>query len=191
VGVLHPERLYTACLALAGDLATFRDKRRPPLFQPYNHDELALTFRPVIEDLRQSLSMVMEQTAIPIELQDRKYGVRVAIIADVELQRNASFVLAVNAQIPGEVLRSRFPTQVKIGPVERIRDLVNLQLPGVILRPLPVAPRQIPYHAGFNYFELETRNNELWKQLESSGGMAMHIAGDFPGLELEFWAIRA
>mgnify|MGYP000844733618 FL=1 len=191
VSVLHPERLYTACLGLAGDLATFRDKRRPPLFQPYNHDELALTFRPVIEDLRQSLSMVMEQTAIPIDLQDRQYGVRVAIIADVELQRNANFVLAVNAQIPGEVLRSRFPTQVKIGPVERIRDLVNLQLPGVVLRPLPVAPRQIPYHAGFNYFELDTRNNELWKQLETSGGMAMHIAGDFPGLELEFWAIRA
>jgi type VI secretion system protein ImpJ len=54
-----------------------------------------------------------------------------------------------------------------------------------------VAPRQIPYHAGFNYFELDTRNNELWKQLEASGGLAMHIAGEFPGLELEFWAIRA
>ena len=97
-----------------------------------------------MDDLRQSLSMVMEQTAIPIELQDRKYGVRVAIIPDVELQRTAKFVLAVEAQMPGEALRARFPTQVKIGPVERIRDLVNLQLPGVTLRPLPVAPRQIP-----------------------------------------------
>jgi type VI secretion system protein ImpJ len=188
--VLHPETLYAACLGLAGDLATFRDKRRPPAFPEYLHDDLARCFRAVIEDLRQSLSMVMEQTAVPIELQDRKYGIRVAIIADTELQRNASFVLAVAAQLPGEALRARFPTQVKIGPVERIRDLVNLQLPGVTLRPLPVAPRQIPYHAGFNYFELDTRNNELWKQLESSGGLAMHIAGEFPGLELEFWAIR-
>ena len=191
VSVLHPERLYSACLALAGDLSTFRERRRPSAYPEYDHDDLARTFRPVIDDLRQSLSMVMEQTAIPIELQDRKYGVRVAIISDVELQRSAQFVLAVAAQMPGEALRGRFPTQVKIGPVERIRDLVNLQLPGVTLRPLPVAPRQIPYHAGFNYFELETRNNELWKQLESSGGMAMHIAGEFPGLELEFWAIRA
>ena len=189
--VLHPETLYAACLSLAGDLATFRDKRRPPAFPEYLHDDLARCFRPVVEDLRQSLSMVMEQTAIPIELQDRKYGIRVAIIADVELQRNASFVLAVASQLPGEALRARFPTQVKIGPAERIRDLVNLQLPGVALRPLPVAPRQIPYHAGFNYFELETRGNDLWKQLETSGGLAMHIAGDFPGLELEFWAIRA
>lgn len=191
VSLLHPERLYSACLTLAGDLSTFRERRRPTLYPEYQHDDLARTFKPLIDDLRQSLSMVMEQTALPIELQDRKYGIRVALIPDVELQRNAQFVLAVAAQMPGEALRGRFPTQVKIGPAERIRDLVNLQLPGVTLRPLPVAPRQIPYHAGFNYFELETRNNELWKQLETSGGLAMHIAGDFPGLELEFWAIRA
>jgi type VI secretion system protein ImpJ len=190
VSLLHPERLYAACLMLAGDLATFRDRRRPAQYGEYRHDDLARSFRPVIDDLRQSLSMVLEQTAIPIELQDRKYGVRVALIPDVELQRNASFVLAVTAQMPGEALRARFPTQVKIGPAERIRDLVNLQLPGVALKPLPVAPRQIPYHAGFNYFELETRGSEMWRQLESSGGLAMHIAGDFPGLELEFWAIR-
>lgn len=191
VSVLHPERLYSECLTVAGDLATFRDSRRPAAYADYVHDDLAATFRPVIDDLRQSLSMVMEQTAIPIELQDRAYGVRVALIPDVGLQRTATFVLAVSAQLPGDALRARFPTQVKIGPVERIRDLVNLQLPGVTLRPLPVAPRQIPYHAGHNYFELETRGNELWKQLESSGGLAMHIAGEFPGLELEFWAIRA
>jgi type VI secretion system protein ImpJ len=191
VSVLHPERLYSECLSLAGDLATFRDSRRPANYADYLHDDLAATFRPVIDDLRQSLSMVMEQTAIPIELQDRAYGVRVALIPDVGLQRTATFVLAVSAQLPGDALRARFPTQVKIGPVERIRDLVNLQLPGVSLRPLPVAPRQIPYHAGHNYFELETRGNELWKQLETSGGLAMHIAGEFPGLELEFWAIRA
>ncbi len=188
--VLHPERLYDLCLGLAGELATFRDPRRPVAYPEYRHDDLATCFRAVMTDLRQSLSMVLEQTALPIDLQDRKHGVRVAIIADVELQRTASFVLAVNAHMPGDALRARFPTQVKIGPAERIRDLVNLQLPGVTLRALPVAPRQIPYHAGFTYFELETRGNELWKQLETSGGLAMHIAGDFPGLALEFWAIR-
>ncbi len=82
-----------------------------------------------------------------------------------------------------------FPAQVKIGSVEHIRNLVNSALPGIPLNSLPVAPRQIPFHAGFNYFELE-RGSEMWKQLERSGGLAMHIAGDFPGLELEFWAIR-
>lgn len=189
--ILSPKEFYFGAVSLAGDLATFGERRRPADLPAYLHDDPARCFKPLMDSLRQSLSMVMEQTAIPIELQDRKYGIRVALIADVELQRSAQFVLAVAAQLPGDALRARFPTQVKIGTVERIRDLVNLQLPGVALRPLPVAPRQIPYHAGYNYFELETRGNEMWKQLENSGGLAMHIAGDFPGLELEFWAVRS
>jgi type VI secretion system protein ImpJ len=191
LAVLHPERLYDLMLGLAGELSTFREARRPVAYPAYRHDDLAPCFRAVMADLRQSLSMVLEQTAIPIDLQDRKHGVRVAVIADVQLQRSASFVLAVSAQMPDAALRARFPTQVKIGPAERLRDLVQLQLPGITLHALPVAPRQIPFHAGFTYFELETRGNELWKQLETSGGLAMHIAGDFPGLSLEFWAIRS
>ena len=190
LSVLHPRELYGNCLMLAGDLCTFsRESRRPPDYPEYIHDDPQACFGPVMTDLRRSLSMVLEQTAIPIELQDRKYGVRVAIVPDHELLRSASFVLAVNAQMPGDALRVRFPTQVKMGPVERLRDLVNLQLPGIVLRPLPVAPRQIPYHSGFTYFELE-RGSEMWKQLQKSGGLAMHIAGEFPGLELECWAIR-
>jgi len=155
----------------------------------YDHDDPQACFTPLMTDLRRSLSMVLEQNAIPIELHERAYGVRVAILPPVEVQRSAAFVLAVAADVPADVVRNRFPTQVKIGPVEKIRDLVNLHLPGVALRALPVAPRQIPYHAGFNYFELDT-TDELWRQLETSGGLAMHIAGEFPGIKLEFWAIR-
>jgi type VI secretion system protein ImpJ len=187
---LHPERLFSTCLGLAGDLATFTSaNRRPPTYPEYQHDALVNCFGPLMADLRRSLSMVMEQSAIPIELQERKYGVRVANINDQELLKNADFVLAVNAQVAAKILRDQFPAQVKIGSVERIRDLVNLALPGVPLHSLPVAPRQIPFHAGFCYFELE-RGCEMWTQLERSGGLAMHIAGEFPGLTLELWAIR-
>jgi type VI secretion system protein ImpJ len=99
------------------------------------------------------------------------------------------FILAARADLPAEEVRRRFPAQLKIGPVERISNLVNLQLPGVPVHPVPVAPRQIPFHAGFVYFEFD-QSNELWGQLKTSGGMAMHVAGEFPGLALECWAIR-
>ena len=187
---LHPESLYAQCVQLAGDLAAFGPERRLSRpFPAYDHDDHGLSFKPVMAQLRLALSMVLEQSAIPIELHDRKYGVRVAVIPDKGLLTSASFVLAVAAQLPSETLRQRFPGQLKVGPVEKIRDLVNLQLPGIGLRALPVAPRQIPYHAGFNYFELDTRH-ELWELLRNSGGLAMHLAGEFPGLELEFWAVR-
>ena len=127
--------------------------------------------------------------ALQIELVERNHGVRTAVVTDMELLRNAGFVLAVNAQMAGEQLSQRFPAQSKLGPVERIRDLVNLQLPGVGLRSLPVAPRQLPFHAGYHYFELE-RSGELWKQIQAGGSLVLHVAGDFPGLDIELWAIR-
>jgi type VI secretion system protein ImpJ len=188
--LLHPEQLYASCLQLAGDLSTFsRENRRVPAYPDYLHDDLEKTFVPLMTDLRRSLSMVLHRSAVPIDLQDRKYGYRFAQISDRDLLRKASFVLAVNAKMSPEVLRKNFPAQVKIGPVEKIRELVAAALPGIPLRAMPVAPRQIPYHAGFNYFELE-RGSELWGQFEAAGGMAMHVAGDFPGLELEFWGIK-
>ena len=187
----HPKELHRDCLRLAGDLATLASStRRPPEFPPYRHDDLNACFAPVFAELRRMLTAVLEQNALQIELVDRTHGVRTAVVNDLELVRTGSFVLAVNAQVPGEQLRQRFPAQTKIGPVDKIRDLVNLQLPGIGLRSLPVAPRQLPFHAGYFYFELD-RSGELWRAVSTNGHVAMHIAGDFPGLELELWAIRS
>ena len=187
---LHPEALYVTCLTLAGELSTFtREGRRPIAYPVYRHDDLAGSFGPVVADIRRSLSMVLERNAIPITLEERPYGLRIASIPDSDLVRTARFVLAAKAQLPVERIQAHLPMLVKIGPVERIRDLVNLNLPGIALRSLPVTPRQIPYNAGFLYFELE-RGGELWKITEQSRMLALHFAGDFPGLELEFWAIR-
>ncbi|MES2820470.1 MAG: type VI secretion system baseplate subunit TssK [Pseudomonadota bacterium] len=187
---LHPEKLYWVLVQVAGELATFSSAtRRPGSWPKYDHDDLDGCLPPLMIELRKALSSVLEQNAVQIELQDRNYGVRVGQIRDSELLRSAQFVLAVHASLAPEVLRSHFPTQVKIGPVDKIRDLVNLHLPGVGLRALPIAPRQIPYHAGYHYFELEA-SGDLWKQLQLSGALALHVAGDFPDLELECWAIR-
>lgn len=188
--LVHPELFYSHAIALAGELGTFgRKERRAMEFGPYRHDDLDGTFRPVLEEIRQALTAVLDQTAIPIALQDRGRGVFVGTVPDVNLLRAASFVLAVNADLPSEQLRVHFPTQVKIGSVEKIRDLVMSHLPGIVTRAMPVAPRQIPYHAGFTYFELD-RKSEFWRGLEVSRVIAMHIAGEFPGLQLELWAIR-
>ncbi|MFT3734779.1 MAG: type VI secretion system baseplate subunit TssK [Rhodocyclaceae bacterium] len=188
---LHPERLYTQMLELAGELATLTaDKRRPTDLPTYQHDNQQLCFDGTMRQIRRGLSVILEQNAVQIELVDHKQGRYVGTITDRGLLRQAGFVLAVGAQVPSEAVRSRFPVQAKLGPVEKIRELVNLQLPGIALRPLPVAPRQIPFHAGFSYFELDT-SGDLWKQLDSSGGLGMYVSGDFPGLEVSLWAIKS
>jgi len=187
---VHPEELYSAFVQMAGEFATFTEAtRRPNAYPAYRHEDLQRSFAPVVADLRRSLSAVLEQTAVSIPLQDRRYGVRVGLIADRSILRASSFVLTVHADVPTENLRRLFPSQVKIGAVEHIRDLVNVAIPGIAVRPLPVAPRQIPFHAGASYFELD-RNSPHWQQMQTSGGFAIHVSGDFPNLRLELWAIR-
>jgi type VI secretion system protein ImpJ len=187
---LHPHDLHQHALQLAGELATFSQAgKRPAAFPAYRHERLDETFTPLIDALRAALSSVMDPHAVPIALEERKYGLRVAIVPDRELYASANFVLAVKADIAPAALLNGFPQQAKLAPVERIRDLVNLQLPGIALRALPVAPRQLPFHAGFTYFELE-RGGELWRQFATSAGIALHVAGDFPGIGFELWAIR-
>jgi len=190
---LHPETFYQIALQVAGEMATFTDKvkRRPPIFPSYDHDNLHKTFAVLMTELRRSLSLEEVEAAIRIPIEERQYGIRVAIITDRErpLLTKATFILAVRADMATDLLRNRFPTQVKIGPVERIAQFVNHHLPGIGVSALPVAPREIPYRADFTYFRLD-RSSEFWKQLLNSGGFAFHVGGEFPGLEMVFWAIK-
>lgn len=187
----HPEAWYSALLALAGELATFtRDNKRPAELPPYRHDDLAGSFEPLMLALRDALSRTLAERAISIPIEQRKYGFRLAPLADPTLLAEADFVLAAQARVGAEQLANQFPAQVKVAPPERIQELFRLALPGIGLRPLPVAPRQIPYHAGFVYFELD-RNDKLWAELTTSNAFAMHIPDTFPDLRLELWAIRA
>ena len=188
--MLHPERFYRLCAEIAGELATFTtESKRAAVFPDYRHEDLQGSFRPIFNDLRASLSAVLEQSAVAIPLQDRRHGIKVGVVADRALLFGASFVLAVTADIPVEHLRRVFPNQVKIGPVEQIAQLVNVALPGIAVRPLPVAPRQLPYRSGQVYFELD-RSSPHFKQLQKSGGLAIHLAGDFAQIEMELWAIK-
>lgn len=187
---VHPELLYRHLLALAGDLATFSDEtKRPPDFPPYRHDDLEATFSPLIDRLRYYLSRETVERAILIPIEERKFGFRVALVSDASLLASAQFVLASKAQMDSQALRNRFPTQVKIGPIDKIQELVKLALPGIALRPMPTVPLEIPYHRGFDYFELD-RTSDFWKQLPKGGGFGLHIGGEFPDLQLELWAIR-
>jgi type VI secretion system protein ImpJ len=189
--VVHPELLYQFCVGAAGELCTFTTLgKRTPRFPGYRHDRLKESFEPVMASLRESMSKVMTQNAIPIPLEARRFGITLAIVPDRSLFSTAVFVLAARADGPAENVRARFPTQVKVAPAEKISDLVRQGLPGVPVIPIPVAPRQIPFHAGYAYFELD-QTHELWDQLKGSGGVAIYVPGEFPGLTMEFWAIRS
>jgi len=186
----HPEAFFQALLDLAGRLSSFSGDRRKPADLPvYRHENLESSFTPVIDLLRKLLSVVIQHSAVSLPLQDRGYGILIAVIADRTLFQDSRFVLAAVASVPTETLRAQLPAQMKIGSVEQIRDLVNLQLPGVPIRALSVAPREMPFLQNAVYFELD-QSVELWRSLPRSAAFAFHVSGDYTDLHLEFWAIR-
>ncbi|VFB10917.1 Uncharacterized protein conserved in bacteria [Aeromonas salmonicida] len=191
LGTLHPERLHEALVQICGELMTFTDESRlPPEFAAYRHDDQQVSFEPVMLTLRQALSTVLSPRAVSIQLRKHQYGVMVAMVNESELMQSADFVLAVRARMPQEQLRKQLLQQTKVASSDKIRELISLQLPGIPLLPLPVAPRQLPYHAGYSYFQLD-RQSPAWQMLAVSNTLAFHIAGDFPELDMQLWAIRS
>lgn len=186
----HPETLFVNLSKLCADLMTFLPSRKFNDMPIYMHNDLALCFSQLFINLRKSLSIVLEQRAIRIPLDMRDDSLRVAQTPDQSLLDKASFVLAVKADIPNDVLRQRIPSIVKIGTVEKVKELVAYHLPGIKVHALSVAPRELPYHSGYVYFELD-KKNELWDMFDTSSGMAFHLAGSFPSLDIEFWAIKS
>jgi len=187
---IHPETLFQICTQMVGELATYtHDKKWAPSLPTYQHDDLAVSFRAPIEALRASLSTVLEQKALAIPLRDERYGVKAATIGDRDLLTSATFILGCKSEFPAEVIHQILPGRTKICSVERIRELINLSLPGIGLRALPTAPREIPHHLSTAYFELD-RTSPLWNELSQSSGLAIHLAGESADMELSLWAVR-
>lgn len=187
---LHPLQLYLILLQLTGELATFTTKtRKASQVTNYQHENLANTFLPIIEEIRRALSIVLEESAVSIKLERQQLNTWVAIVADKSLFNMALFVLAIKANTQPQNLKNQLPGQVKISPGEELRNLINRALPGIELEPLVTAPRQIPFYTNYHYFALN-RTNQLWHQLEKSSGLAIHVSGNYEGLELELWAIK-
>ncbi|WP_456310877.1 type VI secretion system baseplate subunit TssK [Serratia proteamaculans] len=189
--VLHPQAFFSLLIQTCGELRTFTDASRlAGTFPIYDHDNLTGSFLPLFQSMRQVFSTVLTPRAISVQLHQQSNGIRVATINDRELLHSAEFILAVRAQIPQEQLRRQFVQQTKITSLEKIRELVSVQLPGVPLVALSAAPRQLPYHAGYTYFMLD-QQSPAWKEVQQSNAIAFHVSGEFPELDMQFWAIRS
>ncbi len=189
---LHPERVYREFASLAYELATFTQIHRTrdiTQFPEYKHQNLQQSFEPLVRMISQDLSFVMKEPATEIKLVSREGGLKLGKVEDMQLFKQAQFVLSVGSSLPLDTLALRFPSQSKMGAFEKIRDLVHLQLPGIKLTQLSSAPPQLPYDETKIYFTLD-KKGELWDTFEKSGQIALHLAGDFPDLDLRFWALQ-
>jgi len=186
---LHPEAFYLDLAGLLGELMTFTEPSRLPCpLDVYDHRNLTNTFKTLVPEVKRALHTVLSPRAVnlPLHLRD---GIWQADVHDSALLQSATFVLAVAAKMETLQLQRQFIQQSKISSPEKIRNMVSVQIPGIRLHTLMVAPRQLPYHAGFSYFELD-KSGAAWADVASAGAIALHVSGTFPDLNMQLWAIR-
>lgn len=187
---LHPERLYEVFVSMAGELSTLvRSDRKPPPFPAYDHQALQPTFEPVYDALQAALSAVFDRSAVQLPLELGGPGAYLSRITDHSLYQSGYFYLAVNAGAPLDEIRGRFPSLAKIGPVQKMRQIVDNALPGVPLRHTPTPPPQLRVLPGYVYFELD-RSVPDWRDFATAPALGLHVAGDWPELKLELWCVK-
>lgn len=187
---IHPSQLFLELIGFTGELALFmkKSKRLEEEFV-YNHALQGASFEVLLSELKGMLSMVLEQNSMALTIEKRKYGIYVARLDDKSLVDNAAFVLAVSADIEEEKRMKLLLANLKVGSIETIRNLVNYHLAGFTIKPLSVAPRQIPYRMDNLYFKVELTAEDKEK-LKASGGFALHLSKEIPSIRYELWAIR-
>ncbi|WP_407911057.1 type VI secretion system baseplate subunit TssK, partial [Escherichia coli] len=188
VNVKTTKALQTGCVHI--ELMTFTEGNRLPCtVEPYNHRDLTATFtRTVIPELRRALNTVLVPRAqnLPLFFSE---GTWIATINDPTLLQSCKLVLAVRARMPYDQVQRQFIQQSKVAATDKIRSVVSVQVPGIPLHTLTAAPRQLPWHEGYVYFELE-KGTPAWQDVIKAGALALHISGTFPDLNLQLWAIR-
>jgi type VI secretion system protein ImpJ len=190
----HPEDLYSTLLEFLAEASTFRRDGTPmaPDIEPYRHAQPWVAFAPLMVEVRRMLLELagIGHKAIQIPLRRFPNGLLAAEVQDRGLFTQAAFFIAVQGPAAPEQIRQRLPRQIKIGPAEEIERIIRSAVPGVPIFPLPTVPREIPIRRNMIYFEFD-RQNEYWRRLPQSAGLAIHVTGDLhDGMEMECWAVR-
>jgi type VI secretion system ImpJ/VasE family protein len=188
--MIHPERLFETLAGLAGEIATLiKPERKAPLLPHYDHENLQLSFDALFDLLQSMLSAVFDRSAIQLPLEQAGPGAWVSTIVDRNLYQHGYFYLAVNAAASVDEIRGMFPAIAKLGAVEKMRAIVDSALPGVPLRHTPTPPPQLRVLPGYVYFELD-RGVPDWRDFATATAMGLHVAGEWPQLQLELWCVK-
>ncbi|VDZ86407.1 Uncharacterized protein conserved in bacteria [Kluyvera intermedia] len=158
---LHPEAFYLDLAGLLGELMTFTEPSRLPCpLDVYDHRNLTNTFKTLLPEVKRALHTVLSPRAVnlPLHLRD---GIWQADVHDSALLQSATFVLAVAAKMETLQLQRQFIQQSKISSPEKIRNMVSVQIPGIRLHTLMVAPPPASIPCWFQLFRTGQERSSL------------------------------
>ena len=185
----HPETLYKDLLQLAGEICTITQSTRlSPDFMEYLHRDQHQCFSALMDNLRQSLNWIPDYKTESFPVQHVKAGIYTSSVNNTQLFNTSRFILAAKARVTPDELSRRLPKQITISSKARLRDLVEAQRQGILLKHMVTVPNSIPMYENYVYFEMRD-DDPLWQDIAVSGDIALHISGSFNDLSMQIWAV--
>jgi type VI secretion system protein ImpJ len=105
-----------------------------------------------------------------------------------KITSNASYYIAVAADMSPADLVESVPQRIKIGAPDDVDKMVSSAMPGVRLMSAPQVPASIPVRPGCYYFSVEP-HGPLYERMIQSNSIMIYAPAGFQNLKLELFAV--
>ncbi len=186
----HPVDVFSAASRLAGALCAFYVERHPRELPVYDHNNLGDCFADLDSKLRELLDLGTVRRYIPIPLTQKETTLFEGTIPIPELVESGQFYLGVRSEIPETQLIKEFPVHGKVISPDKMKALIERNLPGVGLVYTAHPPAALPIKAAMVYFRMEN-TGDRWEFIRQANAVAVYgPPASFPGLMVELMAIE-
>ncbi len=182
-----PYAMFSTLVQLRGLLATFSPGCDPLDYAEYEHANLAKSFLPLADSIRNLLGELMPTGYREVSLQ-REGELFWAPLDEDLLKKGTAFVLVVRGSEATDEIRERVVEQSKVSSTDDIPQLISYADRGVPIQYLAHPPAEVPRHADFTYFLLDT-SDRRWKRIRDDGDLAFYLANAAPDLDVRLFVV--
>jgi type VI secretion system protein ImpJ len=174
----HPEEVYLALTALAGQLCTFAPAKvaEPTSLPRFNYNELGEVFERLFALVRTLLKLIIVVPYAEIPLERRPDGSFVGRISEPRLLNHEFFVAAKSDQ-PEALMRARVPGLLKIASWTQIQEALQGAGHGVRCEVDFSPSSALPLRPGLCFFRLR-REGSYWDGIVQTRTLCLYIPRD-------------
>lgn len=187
---VHPWELYGQLNQFCGGLCTFSSDLSISAIPRYNHEDLAGTFGTLAAMIRAVLGVDIASRCMSLPMEQRGTASFACRPGDPRLLGQCRLFLGLSAQVPEKQLVVSALQRIKLASAERLEVLVASAIPGLPLVHVPRPPEELAARPDWVYFAIG-QQGDAWEGVRTSGTLAAHFPGEYPGLRLEVLAVRA
>jgi type VI secretion system protein ImpJ len=169
----HPEEMYLALVALAGQLCTFAPDADPASLPRFSYGELGDVFEPLFARILSLLAVDSVPVYVEIPLERRNDGMFVGKIPEARLL-NHEFFVGVTSELAEPLVRERIPQLLKVAAWSHIYDVVKQARHAVRVEVEWNPSSSLPLKPGVCFFRLR-REGPFWEEIAKTSTVALYV----------------